>query len=169
MFLILISFLAIKTYSQEYKRLYALGIAKEEVLKDYVVSIDVYSKSIALNNNHEDDLTLANTYYHRGFCKMKLENYKEAIIDFTKAIEINDKNLNYFLHRGAAKNIIGIDDISDLNRCILGSREDVKGNAYIFRGFYYLKANQNAQACSDWNQALKLGMDSKGLIAKYCK
>ena len=168
-FLILISFLAIKTYSQEYKRLYALGIAKEEVLKDYVVAIDVFSESIALNNNNEDDLTLADTYYHRGFCKGKLKYYKEAIIDYTKAIEINDKNLDYYLQRGAAKNIIGIDDISDLNRCILGSREDVKGNAYIFRGFYYLKANQIAQACSDWNEALKLGIDkAKGFIEKYC-
>jgi len=168
-FLILISFLAIKTYSQEYKRLYLIGIVKEGKFKVYVESIDVFSKSIELNSNHEDNETLADTYYHRGICKENLKYYKEAIIDFTKAIEINDKNLDYYFHRGAAKNLAGIDDISDLNHCILGNRKDVKENAYLFRGFYYLEANQNAQACSDWNEALKLGnVKAKGFIEKYC-
>ncbi len=169
-FLFLILFLAIKAQSQEYKRLYLIGIIKEEALKDYVEGINVFSKSIELNINHEDDETLADTYYHRGICKENLKYYNEAIIDFTKAIEINDKNLDYYLQRGVSKFFNGTDYISDINHCILGSRKDVKGKAYVIRGFYYQDINQITQACSDWNEALELGVDTaKNMIDKNCK
>lgn len=169
-FLFLSLFLAIETYSQEYKRLYLIGIVKEVKLKDYVESIAVFSKSIELNSNHEDDETLADTYYHRGLCKHNLKYYDDAIIDFTKAIEINGKNLDYYLQRGVSKFLNGTKDISDLNHYILDSREDVKGKAYFLRGLYYQDLNQIAQACSDWNEALKLGVDiAKEMIDKNCK
>jgi tetratricopeptide (TPR) repeat protein len=167
-FSLLILLLAIQTYSQEYKRLYMLGVVKEERLKDYVNCIDLYSKSIELNINHIDDEILADTYYHRGMCKRNLKFYNEAIIDFTKAIEI-DKNLDYYLERGICKFYNGIDGLEDVNRCILGARKDLKGKAFLLRGFYYQSKNQIAQACSDWNEALELGTDSKKLIDMYCK
>lgn len=169
-FSLLILLLSIQTYSQEYKRLYMLGTVKEEVLKDYVNCIDIFSESIALNKNHQDDLTLADTYYHRGKCKYNLKYYNEAIIDFTKAIEINDKNLDCYLLRGTSKFLNGIDGIEDLNYCILGSRNDIKGKAFVVRGFYYQSKNLISQACSDWNEALKLGTDTaQGFIDKNCK
>ena len=47
------------------------------------------------------------TYYNRGLAKAELQNYKGALADFTKAIEINPNYSNAYKNRGVSKENLG--------------------------------------------------------------
>ena len=59
-----------------------------------------FNLAVESNRNH-----LA--YFQRGRTYMKLKNYPEAIIDFSKAIELNPENSDAYFRRGKAYRKIG--------------------------------------------------------------
>ena len=75
------------------------GLYEKDVLKNYKVAIDNFSKAIELNidkRNYE-------FYVNRGSAKMEINDYTGAIQDFNAAIEINPGNVIAFCKRGIAK------------------------------------------------------------------
>jgi tetratricopeptide (TPR) repeat protein len=60
----------------------------------------------ACNHKEED-------YYKAGLAKYESEDYKGAIVDYTKAIEINPDNAETYYNRGLAK-----DDLEDYKAAI---------------------------------------------------
>jgi tetratricopeptide (TPR) repeat protein len=48
----------------------------------------------------------ADAYYNRGLAKSKLEDYRGAITDYSKAIELNPNYANAYYNRGKSKGIL---------------------------------------------------------------
>ena len=61
---------------------------------------------IALNFNFLHAQT-ADEFYETGMAKAKVNDYKGAIVDFTKALEINPKDEFAYFNRGLSKYYLG--------------------------------------------------------------
>lgn len=55
------------------------------IKKDYITSLDIANQLITIDDK------VADSYYKRGMSYYGLNNYKEAVLDFSKAIDINLK------------------------------------------------------------------------------
>ena len=70
----------------------------------YRISIEYLDKGIKLSSCLPlNKYRLINVYYLRGNSNMFLDNYYEAIVDFSKAIEINNGDYSVFFNRGIDK------------------------------------------------------------------
>ena len=56
-------------------------------------------------------------YHNKGNAKVNLGDYRGAIQDYSKAIELNPNNANAYYNRGNAKSALG-DDLPTYNRSI---------------------------------------------------
>jgi len=105
------------TFAEAY---FMRGAAKGKV-KDLQGEIIDYAKAVEINpnllnaysgqnvpkdiiENNSDD---AETYYNLGFSKVKSNDYRGAIEDFTKAIRINPNYTDAYNNRGIAKDKLG--------------------------------------------------------------
>lgn len=69
----------------------------------YRISIEYLDKGIKLSSCLPlNKYRLINVYYLRGNSNMFLDNYYEAIVDFSKAIEIDPKDSYLYFWRGFA-------------------------------------------------------------------
>jgi tetratricopeptide (TPR) repeat protein len=96
-------------------------------------------------------------------------NYKEAIQDFTKAIELDPKNYNSYRGRGwsslALKDYRGA--IQDYTRAIELKPEN--GDPYRGRGLAKVVLGDKDGGCLDWSKAGELGSESAyDFIKKFC-
>ena len=76
-----------------------------KVFKDceaYLISLEHFNKAIALSYLPINKGRLVEAYDLRGNTKIFLGRYKEAICDYTKAIELDPKNNYLFFWRGYA-------------------------------------------------------------------
>ena len=96
--------------------------------------------------------------------------YESAIKDYTKAIELNPTNVEYYFLRGEAN--------SDLNHYLSAAEDYSKiielepdnGNAYYNRGICHAQVELKENACYDFNQAGELGFfEAYEIIQKYCE
>ena len=78
----------------------------------FFISFNSYSQeNIVLTGNKKED---AIAYFNRGLSKAKLQDYRGAIADFTKAIELKPDNAEAYYNRGNAKY-----ELKDLNAACL--------------------------------------------------
>ena len=69
----------------------------------YQISIEYLDKAIDISNYLPiNKYRLVKAYELRGNSKMRLNNYRESIIDFSKAIEIDPKDSYLYFWRGFA-------------------------------------------------------------------
>ena len=69
----------------------------------YQISIEYLNKALDISNNLPiNKYRLVKAYELRGNSKMRLNNYRESIIDFSKAIEIDPKDSYLYFWRGFA-------------------------------------------------------------------
>ena len=152
---------------------YFRGRVKEE-LKDYKGAIEDYTKAIELIPNSFDP-NYSDFFYTRGLAKEKLGyiiskdekgfsisektsiiQYIGAIIDFTKAIELNPNEASYYAQRGNASNYI--EDykggIVNLNKAI--ELDPNNGDYYGWRGRSNYGLGDLVNACKDWEKSLEL-------------
>jgi tetratricopeptide (TPR) repeat protein len=98
-------------------------------------------------------------YFKLGEEKYNTEDYSGAILNYSKAIEINPKNLYYYYNRGSAK--LNSDDyigaINDFTKSI-ELNLDPKGGAgaYQRRGTAKFYIKDNAGASADFSKAIEL-------------
>lgn len=81
---------------------------------EYEKAIEAFNLAIQANQNYL-------TYYQRGRTHMKLKNYRKAVADFSKTVELNPKIINAFFFRGKAygklgKKQKGLSDIKEAAR-----------------------------------------------------
>ena len=74
-----------------------------------------------------DNVTESNTLNDSGIIKGRNNNHLDAILDFDKAILLNPKNVNAYLNRANAKNILmdyHLQKLVKTNRCLESKRVD---------------------------------------------
>lgn len=76
----------------KYKDLLDCGIEKINI-GEYENAIELIGKSIELNNNWEI------SYFFRAVANQTLQNFDEAILDYTKALKINPKMTDAYYNR----------------------------------------------------------------------
>ena len=95
-------------------------------------------------------------YYKKGLSNYFLYNFEEAILDFTKLIELDHNNFNYYYWRGCCylekretkKSII------EFNKAIEINPND--SNTFCKLGFAYYIENDSKNSISNYNKSLKL-------------
>ena len=110
----------------------------------------------------------ADEYNNRGWNKAKLQDYRGAIADFNKAIEINPKFSLAYNNRGTVK--VQLKDyrgaIADFSTAI--ALDPNNSAIYYNRGTAKFKLQDLNGACLDWSKAGELGYDAYDKIRKYC-
>lgn len=98
----------------------------------------------------------AEEYCESGTAKYKLNNYTEAILDFTKSIELNPNNADAYLLRGNAQIFTNDFDraLQDCNKAILLSPNNVL--AYTCRGNVKMFSKDFEGAKDDYSKVIEL-------------
>ncbi|MGB0525073.1 MAG: tetratricopeptide repeat protein [Flammeovirgaceae bacterium] len=124
---------------------------KGEHSDDYTEKVRCYTKAIELGYN-----PLYQAYHSRGFAKDDLGQYKEAILDYDKAIQLNPNHTNAYNNRGFAKRKLGRykEAILDYNKAI--QLNPNYANAYHNRGFAKRKLGKYKEAILDYDKAIQL-------------
>ena len=112
----------------------------------------------------------ARDYFESGIAKVKLQDNKSAMLDFSKAIELDSTFINAYISRAELKednqDIQGA--IHDYSRVILIDKANK--DAYLRRGVLYYKLNLTEKACNDWEKARDLGLKAaKSFLKNYCE
>jgi len=106
----------------------------------------------------------AEDYYNSGLDKYDQQDYKGAILDYTKAIELNPKDSEAYYNRGTAKH--KLQDYrgatQDYNKAIELNPKD--SEAYYNRGLAKILLEQKDNSCLDLSKAEELGL-AKAYVA----
>ena len=111
----------------------------------------------------------AEEYFERGNSKYGLEDYKGAVADYSKAIELNPNYSEAYVNRGISKYVL-----QDYQGAIADYSKAIELNpnlseAYNNRGISKYMLNQKKSACLDWIKARELGLEvAYKNIKKYC-
>lgn len=104
-------------------------------------------------------------YVKNGSRKMDLMDYHGAILDFSKAIQLNPKESFAFMYRGYCKAELedyrgAISDYSKAIQLVDPWKEDLLAEAYNARGSAKSLLKDSSGAILDLNKAIELGEDS---------
>jgi tetratricopeptide (TPR) repeat protein/serine/threonine protein kinase len=153
-----------------------LGAKLAQELKARILDIASHrATALALKGNLGDALDVAeeyvirhpkdpDAYATRGFVQSKRKQYREAIADFGRAIELAPRNAKYHLQRGA----VHYNDqntnaaIEDLTRAI--KLDDGYVEAYKLRALVYKLQNRQADAAADERKAAELSKGSRARV-----
>lgn len=150
--------------------------AKGKEIYENSKGIDKYSMSLAI-----EQFTLAikkkssylEAYEYRGNLKSMLFDFKGAIKDYTKIIQLDPKNRFAYEKRAFAYNLSKNYNkaLKDYNKAIELAGE----NTFALRDLYYSRAgvrfnlNQKSAACDDLSKAGELGNSAAyEMIKQYC-
>jgi len=99
----------------------------------------------------------ASDYYNRGIAYRDRQNYKQAIDDFTKTIELDPNHLYAYTNRAHAFSMLMKYDevIKDINKATELSSNDAW--AYRIRGIAYKELRKFELAKTDFEKAIELG------------
>ncbi|MBF2064182.1 MAG: tetratricopeptide repeat protein [Calothrix sp. C42_A2020_038] len=113
------------------------------------------------------DINQAQLFYQKGVDKYEQENYKAAITNFNKAIDINPDYAQAYNRRGDAYYRLGEYQKSQADSSMAIRLNPEDANSYYDRGFsLYSLGNYNG-AIADYNQAIKL--EPKNANAYYAR
>jgi protein O-mannosyl-transferase len=113
-------------------------------------SITLFEHALRVTDNNYT------AYYNRGTAYADLGNYRQAIEDYDKVVEINPKYKEAYNNRGNASAILGNyrQAIGDYDKAIEINPKDEK--AYNNRGNAYLLLGNDRQAIGDYNMAIEI-------------
>jgi len=124
----------------------------------YADAIENINKSLELKNDWEIP------YFYRGAANQALENFDEAILDYTKAIELNNKMTDAYYNR--AKILLSRKDIEnpDINRAITDLEQALELDPNFTDAHYAmaaaLKKQEKYQECLNYlDRVLELQPD----------
>lgn len=112
----------------------------------------------------------AETLLNSGIEKYDIDDFKGAIVDYNKALEIDSNYTEVYFKRGLAK--VMLDDfngaISDYSKAI--ELNPNYSEAYFKRGLVKAVLDDKNGACSDYKKSSELGyLFALDLIKAYCK
>lgn len=136
------------------------------ILKNDEKAMEDLGKAIEINNP-SSEIHLA--YYRRAQIKTNYKDYRGAISDLNKSIELHPKDMFYYLDRGLCYHKLNNYDLAilDFNKAI--ELNPKNGSIYSCRAISELQLNQKEKACSDFSKAGELGFNyAYDLIKQYC-
>ena len=88
---------------------------------EYDEIIELCDAELSACVGDSDNKYLANIYYNKGYAESDLEQHREAIDDFTKAIELEPAFAEAYNNRCNAKNALGLyqEAIDDYTQAML--------------------------------------------------
>lgn len=100
-------------------------------------------------------------YYNRAFTKSMIDDYKNAVLDYDKAIELRYKMAESFFERAFCKDKTGNLEgaIADYTSAIVYQNNYV--DAFNNRGFIFYKQKEYKKAILDFDEAIRLKNDFK--------
>lgn len=149
-----------------------------------IQAVQDFTKFLAIDNLKT--LASAEALYTRGFYKMKLNDNRGAVQDYSQAIELYtaamqnpklpnknmylQKLIDTYISRGLAKSDIGKYDESILDYNQVIKLNDSYALAYRLRGLAEINQNNKDAGCLDLSHAGELGSnDAYDDIQTYCK
>ena len=114
---------------------------------NYANAIDYINKSLELKNDWEIP------YFYRAVANQALENFDDAILDYTKALQINEKMTDAYYNR--AKILLSRKDIEnpDINRAISDLEKSLELDPNFVDALYAMAAAQ--KKIENYSEALK--------------
>lgn len=132
----------------------------EDLMKEAIVHFDGgrYAKSIelldeAIKVNKFEQLTDI-LYYYRAISKTKINQYSEALADYSKAIETNPYKSKYFYHRGLTYFQIGNYEQAKNDFTTTLSMDGENADIYVKLGFLKQQENDLKGAIEDYTKAI---------------
>ena len=112
----------------------------------YADAIEKFDKSIGLKNDWEIP------YFYRAVANQALENFDDAILDYTKALEFNPRMTDAYYNR--AKILLSRKDIEnpDLNRAVSDLEKALELDPNFAEALYAMAAAQ--KKIENYNEAL---------------
>jgi len=144
---------------------------------DYPSAISYYTKDIQLHSSNSlyDIIQRVMIYTRRAEDKLILKDYRGAISDNTRLINISSENGEAYFKRGLCKIYLGDKEgaIKDFTaRIKLGDKIDFGkyySEAYYYRGLVKIYLNLKGSGCLDLSKAGELGdTEAYDLIKQYC-
>jgi len=134
----------------------------EDFMKEAIVHFDGtrYHKSIecldqAIEINEFTQLTSI-LYFYRAVSKSKLNNYTEAIDDYTQAIHHNPRKSKYIYHRGLAYFQTGAYENARKDFETTLNMDGANADIYVKLGFLKQQDNELKAAIDDYSKAIEL-------------
>lgn len=110
----------------------------------------------------------AKEYHDRGIAKASLGDYGGAIVEFSKAIEIDPHSAEIFYRRGLAKS--KLEDyrgaIADFSKAI--EIDPRNAGAYNTRGLAKYWLGDKDEGCLDISKARELGFNAYDAVYLFC-
>lgn len=108
--------------------------------------IDNINKSLEFKNDWEIP------YFYRAVANQALENFDDAILDYTKAIQLNEKMVDAYYNR--AKILLSRKDIEnpDINRAVTDLEKALEFDPKFIEALYAMAATQ--KKLENYNEAL---------------
>ncbi len=148
------------------------GEVKLNLLNDYTGAIYYFNKLISIDSksNYSHDKMSDYSFFLRGVAKHNLQDYRGAIADYSKAIEIDPNYAEAYFKRGNAKY-----DFQDYKGAIADYSRAIEINpryasdAYYNRGLAKIILGQIDSGCMDLSKAGELGFEEAyDMIRKFC-
>ena len=151
----------------DYAKAYINRGAAKTALKDFYGAKSDLDTAIKIGSNLSSfDLSIA--YYNRARNNEFMNNFNEALNDFSKAIDIKPDFKSAYTNRGTIK--YSLEDfygaIEDFTKTV--ELDPKYGMGFNNRGVVKLKLGNKKDACEDAKKAKSLGYNSSGLINKAC-
>ncbi len=139
------------------------GLCKKELAR-YDEAVSDLLISISL------DSTIQDAYGILGEVYLRTAKYEEAFKAFNKSISISPNALNITLSGVAQANLGNFNEAIDLFTKALKYDDVPKSSIYIYRGEIYVRLLKKEEACSDFENAYKLGdIEGRELQKKHCQ
>ena len=163
-------------------------VKSNKLKKVFFVLTSMLSYFVLLSQTTEDGKSDMH-YYVRGINNKGVKDYRRAILDFSKAIELNPENKEPFFERRMSKSklndyrgaILDFNKAIDLhiefiNFCVEHQIQvnvkfwsDILAEVYYNRGLSKMKLNLKDDACLDFSKSGELGFkNAYKQIAVYC-
>ncbi len=130
---------------------------------------DQHGNIISSHDTVDPDPNLAIPYYNRALARMSSACYREAINDFSRALQHGSDEVGTYFNRGVAWENLGrhSEAFDDFTRVL--DIEPGLGQVYYRRGYSRLELGNHEDACSDWEKALELGYeDAESPLSEHC-